>query len=1001
MKKLLLFGWVCLMMQNGNAQIIRTIRDESRKPEFLSVPADGKSLVTGAENEAMLWDTQTGQLLSKYVTEDPILALAFDATRQRIFAGLKSKAKLCLYSAFWSKGVEIANTHTGKIITIALSRDGKLMATGGSDKQIKLYSVQEEITEIASLTGHKDDVTAIAFSPDNQFLLTGGKDKEVKMWDINKRAELISFSLGDDVVSSVAFSPDGKFMAAGTRNKRMHMWRVEGGTTSVFSVKGMDGDIRRVAFTPDSRFLAVATSSNNYTIFSLMLNEIVFLPVGEGVGHTDQINDLAFSDDGKLFTASNDKTVKHWNWGFPILAFSQIAVKDKNGNHKIEGNEDVSIKFSVTNDGYGDALKVSMAVRDTNRVSGLSVDNRLDLGDIPAKTTKEFSIPVKSTNKLIDSIAAIQLGRPVSISYTPIDARDTVLMLSTLAIPDIKISPMLFADADTSKSLEFNEMASVTTQLTNQGSGKARNLKATVFTKNNTQSIFFDKEIFFGDIDSMSQKQIVIPVRSTKKAIDEKVELVVQLTDESGLYKIESKVVVPVRKYNATLKEEIKEFVESSINDWQKKGKYEKSEDYVKRVNETTRKKQIELFTQSAIDSLVKRNLDWRLATNEYDADNESFKISVPSFHPIYLKVPLAQAKQFDESFKRMKCDKLAYTVSGDRFAFSHLELKDSVVNSMPYVFDSKDLIAFSSTQLDLKFDDINVDIPQGGAAYTARNDRKVLSVGKSDVDIDIPVGKTKNPNVYALLIGNEDYSSYQSGLESEVNVDFAVNDARSMKEYLVKTYGVPEENVALKTNATLGQMKQAIVKLCKLAELSGGKAELIFYYSGHGLPDENTKEGYIMPVDISGMEIKSAIKLNDLYAQLNQWPTKKVSVILDACFSGGARNKSLVAMKGVKIKPKEEQVAGNTVVITSSSGEESSSVYREKQHGMFTYFLLQKLKETKGIISLKSLSEDVAEKVKFQSVLQNNKVQTPQVIASPDFGSKLAEIGFVSDQVK
>ena len=226
-----------------------------------------------------------------------------------------------------------------------------------------------------------------------------------------------------------------------------------------------------------------------------------------------------------------------------------------------------------------------------------------------------------------------------------------------------------------------------------------------------------------------------------------------------------------------------------------------------------------------------------------------------------------------------------------------------------------KTWLHLTRTQLDLDFDPINIDI-QSDNSLGQRNDKKVLKVGKSDVDMNIPDNPNKNPNIYALIIGNEDYSSYQTGLNNEVNVDFAVNDAKIFKEYLIKSLGVPEENVTLKTNATLGQMKQSIQKLTKLDELSGGKAEIIFYYSGHGLPDEESKEAYIMPVDISGMEVKSAIKLNDLYVQLNQFPSKRVTVILDACFSGGARNASLVAMKGVKVKAKDQILGSNMVVL-------------------------------------------------------------------------------------
>jgi len=254
-----------------------------------------------------------------------------------------------------------------------------------------------------------------------------------------------------------------------------------------------------------------------------------------------------------------------------------------------------------------------------------------------------------------------------------------------------------------------------------------------------------------------------------------------------------------------------------------------------------------------------------------------------------------------------------------------------------------------------------------------------------SDVDINIPVSQKIQPDTYVVAIGNEDYSSFQTGLNSEVNVDAAANDAFIFSQYCIKTLGVPEKNVILKTNATLGQMRQAIAKLITLAQLKEGKASLIFYFSGHGLPDEETKDPYLMPVDISGSDVKSAISLNGLYKDLTKYPARRVTVILDACFSGGARNQGLIALKGVKIKPKEVTLSGNLVVMSSSSADESSTIFKEKNHGMFTYFLLKKLQSTKGAVSYKNLFDDVLTNVRLESVTVNNKNQTPQITGSPD----------------
>jgi hypothetical protein len=262
------------------------------------------------------------------------------------------------------------------------------------------------------------------------------------------------------------------------------------------------------------------------------------------------------------------------------------------------------------------------------------------------------------------------------------------------------------------------------------------------------------------------------------------------------------------------------------------------------------------------------------------------------------------------------------------------------------------------------------------------------ISIGKwknanADVDKNIPEAKKKNPNIIALVIGNEDYSSYQTGLHSEVNVDFAENDARVFKDYLIKTLGAEEAKVDLRINATLTQMKQGINKLVKLAETNPGQAEIFFYYSGHGLPDEATKDGYLVPVDVSGMEVTSGIKIDDLYSKLTEVPSARVSVFLDACFSGGARNQGLVALKAVKVTPRGPKLSGNILVMTSSSGNESSAVYRDKGHGYFTYFLLKSLQESKGEISYKKLFDYVKKSVSEETVIRDNKSQTPQAMSS------------------
>ena len=264
----------------------------------------------------------------------------------------------------------------------------------------------------------------------------------------------------------------------------------------------------------------------------------------------------------------------------------------------------------------------------------------------------------------------------------------------------------------------------------------------------------------------------------------------------------------------------------------------------------------------------------------------------------------------------------------------------------------------------------------------------------RSDVDKEIPFGLAPNEKRYALIIGNEDYSKYQTSLDKEVNVEFAENDGRIFAEYCEKTLGYPKENIMLVINGTRGQMSQKLAQLVRFAEVENGQAELLFYYSGHGLPEESTNIPYLIPVDVSGTQPSNGLALSYVYDELAKFKTKKTTVILDACFSGGARNKELVAMKGVKVKAKLDAVPGNLVVLASSSGNEASAVYREKQHGYFTYFLLKNLQVGQGVGNLENTMSEVVQNVAREAA-RIGKNQTPNVLPGTEIGDGWKILGW------
>lgn len=244
-------------------------------------------------------------------------------------------------------------------------------------------------------------------------------------------------------------------------------------------------------------------------------------------------------------------------------------------------------------------------------------------------------------------------------------------------------------------------------------------------------------------------------------------------------------------------------------------------------------------------------------------------------------------------------------------------------------------------------------------------------------VDMNIPATAQLDKNTFAVIIGNEKY-------EEEADVPFAENDARIFYEYCKKTLGISEKHIRLYVNAGYNDIRKAVSWLKQGLTAYGGQGRVIFYYAGHGIPNEADKGAYLLPVDGIGSDIESAYSLNRLYQTLSELPAQRVSVFLDACFSGAKRDGQMMASaRGVAIKAKPAEAKGKMVVFTAATGDETAYPFKSQRHGMFTYYLLKKLQETKGDVTLGDLGDYLTREVRRESFDENNKMQTPTVVPS------------------
>jgi WD40 repeat protein/predicted negative regulator of RcsB-dependent stress response len=209
------------------------------------------------------------------------------------------------------------NGHKDIVQSIAISPDGKILASGSNDGTTKLWELPSG-RELLSLTNRNPYALSlaflsVAFSPDGKILASGSLDHTIKLWELPSGRELFSLTGHTNSVYSVAFSPDGKTLASGSYDGTTKLWELLSGH-ELLSLTDQNPFARSaaflsVAFSPDGKTLVSA--SNNHTI--KLWNFPFEYELPSLMGHTNPIPSVAFSPDGKtLASGSSDKTIKLW-----------------------------------------------------------------------------------------------------------------------------------------------------------------------------------------------------------------------------------------------------------------------------------------------------------------------------------------------------------------------------------------------------------------------------------------------------------------------------------------------------------------------------------------------------------------------------------------------------------------------------------------------------------------------------------------------------------------
>ncbi len=828
--------------------------------------------------------------------------------------------------------------HSDYVRSVHFCPDGKFLASGSWDNTVKIYKNNGTSFElIKTLTDHSRDVYSVRFSPDGKFLTSGSYDNTIKIYEINGTDFKLLKTLTDHSkeVTSIIFSNNGKFMASGSFDKTIKIYKIDGTSFELIKTINNGAEILSLSFSPDGKFLSSGSySANDVKIYKI--DGTNFEHIKTLKDHSKDVNSVRFSSDGKfLSSGSKDNTVKIY----------EIDGSNFNLIKTIEGKYIYNVNFSPDSKFFicGFAAPKIYEIKGTNfelvktlPYTGLifgssfsSDGNFLALGDADSEVR-------------IYKLEGV--GRAINKKLIEKDNNNTVAETSGLP-------PIIFIDKiEVSEAvLRAGEKINVSITVNNIGLGEAKGVYAKLST-NMDYAVSYKKETKFKIINKTNgTATITIPITAKKNIASSQLQVDIQVIEPVFGMEITGKRLLVATEKLKTPELTLSRFTPKEIISRSPNNQIDINEQigfdfYIQNVGE-------------GIAESVKveiSNSQTGVMFLGYSKQNGSPSNTVPVFNNIEAgKYELVTAEFFiNSSFTDSKI-KLKIKVSENKGKYGYTESKYTAVNTT--LTDDGEIVIIKPTE-------------------TTNNNNGIIIEDLPELSNDLISNLPQNPtnkNRYALIIGNENYNQL-------IAVDYALNDSRAFKIYAEKILGVPADHIIYKENAGIADFNTLITKA---SNLMNSNRVLYVYYSGHGFPNKDG-ETYLMPVDVNEDNVSQfGIKLFDFYETLGKNNPAKVTVFIDACFSGGGRNGLAIARSGIKLKPKDTDLNKNIVSFTASMGDEVAQKYDNQQHGLFTYYLLNILKETKGDITYSQLATKLQSEVKDRSNIEKGlKEQNPKI---------------------
>lgn len=205
--------------------------------------------------------------------------------------------------------------HTARVAALSFATD-RLLASSSDDTTVRIWDIGKAKQEPIDIKGHVGAVAALAFSPTAKKLACGGADKVVRIWDLtDKTPKATALPAHGNIVTCLAFSSDGNTLATGSADAMVRLFDVATAKPKEPVLKGHVGLVLSVAFSPDGTMLASGGQDKTVRLWKVD-GSAGPAPLA---GHSNMVRSVAFCSDGKtLASAGDDRTIILWNVAAPM-----------------------------------------------------------------------------------------------------------------------------------------------------------------------------------------------------------------------------------------------------------------------------------------------------------------------------------------------------------------------------------------------------------------------------------------------------------------------------------------------------------------------------------------------------------------------------------------------------------------------------------------------------------------------------------------------------------